>query len=624
MILKSYSVYKEAIFFEKKVTGYFIERFLHFNYQKNKNFKFSNKYISFNSNKINYFDSRLQCFFKVKKEKLSRMKNIVSRINLLKLRFEFPETLTSYIYRFELKILSNDPKTYGSFNSLSLIPRQIDMFSNSKFQVILKKLFSFDPNKLYSINWYCFFGNLRKIAKINISKIVHSIFGTSIALFTVVNKVIINKLILNFNSQSWLNGFISLINHERKIYSKKNTLLYLRLGILKLNQSVFSRFLKKNKSNRFSFRKNACISFSVDPIFGQIIPVFNNLVSNLLFTGIYGFKILASKKKLPLKLFTSFSSNLNNYNFFFNQESFRHNIKKIIQDYRLQKGMENFVKFTTPTNNLPTNTLKNVIRKDKSIFNQLIIKEASDFDKELGAIFLLSQIEKILREYQIDTWLNPLSFNNYFYNGGTIEVIPNSKSIHEIKSRSFLKILTLCLEKNVKTIKEKNLIENFLQSLAGYSLFCYLLQIKDRHNANILLNEDRRIIHVDFAFILGSLPGNLKLEATSFKMSEDFISLIKGKNSQSLDQLKEIFTRGFLILKKSIGKIVKVSKFFILEGEGKNKTSFRLSELIKRFDIKFNDLDSIRSSHLVFNDSLEDWRTEQYDKYQLLASGIKI
>ena len=42
------------------------------------------------------------------------------------------------------------------------------------------------------------------------------------------------------------------------------------------------------------------------------------------------------------------------------------------------------------------------------------------------------------------------------------------------------------------------------------------------------------------------------------------------------------------------------------------------------FDIKFNDLDSIRSSHLVFNDSLEDWRTEQYDKYQLLASGIKI
>ena len=261
MILKPYSVYKEAIFFEKKVTGYFIERFLHFNYQKNKNFKFSNTYISVNSNKINYFDSRLQCFFKVKKEKLSRMKNIVSRINLLKLRFEFPETLASNIYRFELKNLSNDPKTYGSFNGLSLIPRQIDIFSNSRFQVVFKKLFSFDSNKLYSINWYCFFGNLRKIAKINISKIVQSISGTSITLFTVVNKVIINKLILNFSSQSWLNGFISLINHERKIYSKKNTLLYLRLGILKLNQSVFSRILKKKQIKSYFFSKKRLYFF---------------------------------------------------------------------------------------------------------------------------------------------------------------------------------------------------------------------------------------------------------------------------------------------------------------------------------------------------------------------------
>ena len=26
----------------------------------------------------------------------------------------------------------------------------------------------------------------------------------------------------------------------------------------------------------------------------------------------------------------------------------------------------------------------------------------------------------------------------------------------------------------------------------------------------------------------------------------------------------------------------------------------------------------------TYNDSLEDWRTRQYDKYQLLASGIRI
>ncbi len=79
-----------------------------------------------------------------------------------------------------------------------------------------------------------------------------------------------------------------------------------------------------------------------------------------------------------------------------------------------------------------------------------------------------------------------------------------------------------------------------------------------------------------------------------------------------------------VILKKNIGKIVKISKFFILEGQKKGKNRFRILELIRRFGINYNDFNSIRSCHLLFKDSLEDWRTEQYDKYQLFASGIKI
>ena len=48
---------------------------------------------------------------------------------------------------------------------------------------------------------------------------------------------------------------------------------------------------------------------------------------------------------------------------------------------------------------------------------------------------------------------------------------------------------------------------NFMKSLAEYCLVTYFLQVKDRHNGNILLHRDGSIIHIDFGFFLSSAPG---------------------------------------------------------------------------------------------------------------------
>jgi phosphatidylinositol kinase/protein kinase (PI-3 family) len=73
-----------------------------------------------------------------------------------------------------------------------------------------------------------------------------------------------------------------------------------------------------------------------------------------------------------------------------------------------------------------------------------------------------------------------------------------------------------------------------LRSLVGYSLVCYVLQIKDRHNANILLDRDGHIMHIDFGFVLGDTPkmGKVPLfsERAPFKLSAEFWEVLGGWN----------------------------------------------------------------------------------------------
>jgi len=76
--------------------------------------------------------------------------------------------------------------------------------------------------------------------------------------------------------------------------------------------------------------------------------------------------------------------------------------------------------------------------------------------------------------------------------------------------------------------------DNFLRSLVGNSLVCYILQIKDRHNANILLDREGHIMHIDFGFVLGDTPRMGKVpifsERAPFKLSSEFWEVLGGWN----------------------------------------------------------------------------------------------
>jgi len=63
-----------------------------------------------------------------------------------------------------------------------------------------------------------------------------------------------------------------------------------------------------------------------------------------------------------------------------------------------------------------------------------------------------------------------------------------------------------------------------VSSMAAYSVFCYVLHVKDRHNGNILLCRDGAIAHVDFGIMLNVRYAKDVLEL-KIKLSSEFVQV---------------------------------------------------------------------------------------------------
>jgi phosphatidylinositol 4-kinase len=81
---------------------------------------------------------------------------------------------------------------------------------------------------------------------------------------------------------------------------------------------------------------------------------------------------------------------------------------------------------------------------------------------------------------------------------GVIDVVPNSTSRDEMGRAKVNDLQGFFVSKYgaEDSVAYQKARLNFIQSMAAYSVACYILQIKDRHNGNIMIDGEGHIVHI--------------------------------------------------------------------------------------------------------------------------------
>ncbi|THD22481.1 Phosphatidylinositol 4-kinase [Fasciola hepatica] len=260
-----------------------------------------------------------------------------------------------------------------------------------------------------------------------------------------------------------------------------------------------------------------------------------------------------------------------------------------------------------------------------------IIKVGDDLRQEQLAYQLLSVLQRIWREEHTPLWLRPLTVIVTSPDSGLIEPVPDTVSLHQIKRHARLSLRDYFLREHGPPNSEAFLTSqrNFVESCAAYCLVGYLLQVKDRHNGNILLDNEGHVIHIDYGFMLSASPGkNLGFETSPFKLTTEQVDVMGGVDSDMFKYYKSLLFRGLLAARKHMKEIcvlVEIARATCpqLPCFARASGNVAVSGLRERFHMHHTDDQFMQRIDRMVEQSLHSMTTKLYDSFQYYTNGIQ-
>jgi phosphatidylinositol kinase/protein kinase (PI-3 family) len=223
-----------------------------------------------------------------------------------------------------------------------------------------------------------------------------------------------------------------------------------------------------------------------------------------------------------------------------------------------------------------------------------------------------------------------------------METITDAVSVHSIKKEAYARLAAadaaqagylpsftlydhfLAAYGQPDTPRFRKAQDAFMKSLASYSIITYLLQIKDRHNGNILLDKEGHVMHIDFGFMLSNSPGSLGFEMAPFKLTQDYIDILGGFESPKFVEYKTHMKRLFKDVRRHAERIIMLVELMQVDSRlpcFSNGTA-TVQQLRDRFQLTLSTSSLDEHIERLVVSSAGSAFTRLYDTFQRHSQGV--
>ncbi|KAK7195919.1 phosphatidylinositol 4-kinase [Novymonas esmeraldas] len=259
----------------------------------------------------------------------------------------------------------------------------------------------------------------------------------------------------------------------------------------------------------------------------------------------------------------------------------------------------------------------------------MIVKAGDDLRQEELALQLIFTFDSIWREAGLTVNVKPYVALPTHSDCGLLEVVEESSSMDGIKKATRVSSIYnyyLKAYDGEESVLYRKAQQNFVESMAGYSIICYILQIKDRHNGNLMIERDGSLVHIDFGFLFVTSPGGLNFESAPFKLSQELIDVMGGASSDAFNYYRILVYEALAAARERCEDLLALVSILTPNNAmpcfgtdpgavvGQLRSRFR-DDLLSEADY------AVYAKELIVN-SADNWRTKRYDQFQSLQNGI--